>query len=242
MILQGGCWKNFTASYSCGDNLIKTVTGGEGGTVVFDCNKNSASCEFYMLLNDNGNLCLFQGTPDSNSKNSYWCSKSISEDTRANPDWNSQKGKYGVNYIKSGQSLSPGEWIGSTNGTAKLMMDTDGALRIFVSSLSKTPNCYKTINGKTLGNTNSNAVYSLVNNGIVSAVGKVGYINSNSQVQEYPKSMFSHDNNYDVVNGFDSVGNTLENGVFANTTVEECKKKCNSNENCASLYLMQLVI
>ena len=229
----GGCFKDFTASYSCGDNLIKTVTGKEGGTAVFDCNKNSASCVFYMLLNDNGNLCLFQGTPDSNSKNSYWCSNSITGDTRANPDWNSQKGKYGVNYIKSGQSLSPGEWIGSTSGTAKLMMDTDGALRIFVSSLSKTPNCYKTSNGKTLGNTNSNAVYSLVNNGIVSAVGKVGYINSNSQVQEYPNSMFSYDNNYNVVNGFDSVGNTLENGVFANTSVEECKKKCNSNENCA---------
>ena len=228
-----GCGKDFNASYSCGENVIKTVTGNEGGTAVFDCNTTAATCVFYMLLNDNGNLCLFQGTPGSTGANSYWCSNSITGNTSANPDWTSQKGKYGVNYIKSGQSLSLGEWIGSPSGTAKLMMDTDGALRIFVSTISKTPNCYKTKRGKMLGNSNSNALYSLVNNGVISNVGKVGYINSNSQVQEYPNTMFSYGSNYDIVNGFDSLGNTLENGVFANTTVSECQTKCNANENCA---------
>lgn len=228
-----GCWKDFTASYSCGDNETKTVKGMEGGTAVFNCGASTKSCNFYLLLNDNGNLCLFQGTPGSSGANSYWCSNSIAKDIRPNPDWNSQKGKYGVNYVKTGQTLSPGEWIGSPTGTAKLMMDTDGALRIFVSSLSKTPNCYQGRNGKILGNSTSNAVYSLANNGVISSVGKVGYINSNSQIQEYPNSMFSYDNNYDTVNGFDSLGNTLQNGVLANTTVEECKQKCNANENCA---------
>jgi len=228
-----GCYKNFSASYTCGDSSVKTVTGWEGQTAVFNCISNTTACVGYMLLNDNGNLCLFQGTPTSNTTNSYWCSNTITQNTKANPDWVAQKGKYGINYLKTGQTLSPGEWVGSPSGTAKLMMDTDGALRIYVSTVSQTTNCSKTSNGKIVGNTDTNAVYSLVNNGVVSNVGKVGYINSDSQLQEYPASMISYENNYRVTNGFDSLGNTLQNGVYTNTTVEDCQRKCNSNNSCA---------
>jgi hypothetical protein len=228
-----GCYKNFSASYTCGDNSVKTVSGWEGKTSVFDCNSNTTACVFYILLNDNGNLCLFQGTPTSNTKDSYWCSNTITQNTKINPDWVAQKGKYGTNYVKMGQTLSPGEWIGSPSGTAKLMMDTDGALRIYVSTISNKTNCSKNSSGKIIGNVNTNAVYSLANNGVVSNVGKVGYINSDSQLQEYPASMISYENNYTVTNGFDSLGNTLQNGVYTNTTVEDCQNKCNSNDSCA---------
>jgi len=229
----GGCWKDFTASYSCGENVINTVTGGEGGTAVFDCNKNAELCSFYISLNDNGNLCLFKGTPSSAATNSYWCSKSITQDRMSNPDWISEKGKYGVNYVKTGQTLAPGEWVGSPSGTAKLMMDTDGALRIYVSSLSKIPNCKKTSNGKMIGTSNSNAVYSLKNNGVVTNVGKIGHVNSDTQLQEYPTSMISYDNTYNIINGFDSLGNTLSDGTYTNTSIDECQQKCNSNQECA---------
>lgn len=228
----GGCYKDFTASYKCGDNTL-SVTGGEGGTAIFDCSKNANTCFFYILLNDNGNLSLFKGTPGSNGTNSYWSSNSITGNTRANPEWTSQKGKYGVNYIKSEQSLSPGEWVGSPSGTAKLMMDTDGALRVYVSALSQTANCIKTSSGKMIGNSNSNSVYSLVNNGVISNVGKTGYVNSNTQIQEYPNSMLSYGDKYDNVVGFDSIGDTLPDGIFPNSTVESCQEKCNAIENCA---------
>ena len=231
----GGCWKDFTASYSCGDNIIKTVTGGEGGTAVFDCNKSATACSFYLSLNDNGNLCLFKGSPSSPATDSYWCSNSITQDRRSNPDWISEKGKYGVNYVKTDQTLATGEWIGSPSGTAKLMMDTDGALRIYISSVSKIPNCAKTSNGKIVGTSNSNAVYSLVNNGVISNVGKLGYINSDSQLQEYPSTMTSYGTTYGTIYGFDSPGNTLPDGIYTNTTIDECQQKCNANQNCAGV-------
>jgi len=228
-----GCLKDFSAAYTCGNNSVKTVKGREGDTVVFNCESNTTSCVCYMLLNDDGNLCLFQGTPTSNTKNSYWCSNTITQNTKVNPEWVAQKGKYGINYVKMGQTLSPGEWIGSPSGTAKLMMDTDGALRIYVSTISQTTNCSKTSSGKIIGNKNTNAVYSLVNNGVVSNTGRVGYINSDSQLREYPSSMISYDNNYIITNGFDSLDSTLQNGVYKNTTVEDCQNKCNSNDKCA---------
>jgi hypothetical protein len=45
--------------------------------------------------------------------------------------------------------------------------------------------------------------------------------------------MVSYDNTYDIVNGFDSLDNTLENGIYTNTTVKECQQKCNDNQNCS---------
>ena len=227
-----GCGKTFTASYICGSNNIKNIKGDEGQNAIFDCNESVSACIFYILLNDNGNLCLFQGLPGSNTNNYLWCSNTNTSNTKGNPEWVSQKGKYGVNYIKTGQTLAPGEWMGSPNGNARLIMDTDGALRIYASIVSQTPNCTKTNDGKMIGNENTNAVYSLVNNGDPKNVGKIGYVNSNSQISEYPLSMISSGDDYIIVNGFNSIGDTLENGIYTNTTVQDCETKCNSTQNC----------
>ncbi len=235
-----GCGKNFSASYTCGDDVVKTVNGNEGETAVFNCTTESNACVFYLMIKDDGNLCVYQGTPSSNPNNSIWCTNTITSDTKSNPDWVAKKGKYGVSYLKTGQSLSTGEWIGSSSGNSRLIMDTDGALRIYASVLSKEPNCLKTANGKLIGNTTSNAVYSIKNSGFPSELGKIGYVNENTQIQEYPNEMVSMDTSYTVVNGYDSLSNTKANGIYTNTTIQDCQRMCNGDSMCVGFVFDEI--
>tara|TARA_B110000008_G_scaffold261123_1_gene282267 strand:+ start:21 stop:833 length:813 start_codon:yes stop_codon:yes gene_type:complete len=80
------------------------------------------------------------------------------------------------------------------------------------------------------GTTNSNAVYSqkLPEN---ADLRKVGYINENGVISEYPKSMIKRGNTYTMIAGQDSPGNDV--GGKSDTDVEACKKICNNDENCA---------
>lgn len=228
----GGCGKDFKGSYTCGDNTVKTVSGWEGGTSVFDCTNEVNLCTFFMLLGDDGNLSIYQGLPSTNAINSIWSTNTNTPNTRPNPDWVSTNGKYGVNYLKTGQSLASGEFIGSSAGNAKLMMENDGSLRIYISYFSDEPNCLKTDDGKFAGREDSNAVYSISTDGISANLGRVGYVNKNSQIQEYPESMTSLDTKYSVVNGYDSLDYTITNGTYTNTTARECIKLCNDDDTC----------
>jgi hypothetical protein len=38
-----------------------------------------------------------------------------------NPDWVASKGKYGRSYLKLNEALGSGEWIGSDDGSLKLI-------------------------------------------------------------------------------------------------------------------------
>ena len=80
-------------------------------------------------------------------------------------------GKYGRNYIRIGEYLNPTEWIGSTNGSMKLMMKSDGTL---VLSTSETYNSWVTLrNGKIASiNPDFTAVYEVSKVGIPGNLGK----------------------------------------------------------------------
>jgi hypothetical protein len=232
-----GCWDAFDVSYKCGGTPFTRHLGkAEGQTMILDCQEYiQNTCQFYMILQDDGNLCLYKGVDPSTTTNSssIWSTQTNGQQQAANPDWVSTKGKFGRNYLKTGEVLAPNEWIGSTNGSLKLLMQTDGNLVLYTSQL--TPGCNNN-GGNMYGIQQVNAVYKMNEMGIPESLGKVGYIDGDSKLREYPDSMLSYSNEYVLYNGSDSAGNDINSLQIADQN--SCELECNKNNECAA-YVYQ---
>lgn len=229
-----GCAKGWDAAYQCG-NAWKTqhLDYAEGQNVIFDCTNEVANCSFYMILQSDGNLCLYRGTDPSNNKGGIWCTMTNGKQKSPNPEWAATNGKFGRSYLKLGEGLAPGEWIGSDDGSLKLIMQTDGNLVLYTS---ETKMGCKVINDKTYGGGWVNAVYQMNNAGDRSTLGKIGYVDSESNLREYPDSMVGFTNDYQIYQNTDSYGNDITSLVVQDQN--GCQTACNNNGDCAA-YVYQ---
>ncbi len=86
-----------------------------------------------------------------------------------------------------------------------------------------------TIDKNTYGVSGNNAIYKMNRAGNLSYMGKMGYINGNSQLLEYPSHMIRPGNNYSKYVGYDTHSKTLK--TINNTSYTACVDECNkSNE------------
>jgi hypothetical protein len=205
-------------------------TNGNDNTTLYTRVKPTAKCSFVLVLQDDGNMCIYKGTPQQYGGGAIWCSMTNSQQQEPNPDWTATKGKNGVNYLVGGQSLGPNEWIGSNNGTLKLIMQEDGNLVLYTSTV--TSGCQTNANGKIFGKSWVNAVYENNAVGDPSLIGKVGYVDGDANLREYPSSMIGKSKQYDLYNGYDSFGNDL--GGFNTNDMNACMNACNANDECAA--------
>jgi hypothetical protein len=67
-------------------------------------------------------------------------------------------------------------------------------------------------------------------------MGKIGYINSESNLQEYPDSMVGFTNDYQIYQKTDSIGNDISNIITADQ--KSCQTACNNLTDCAA-YVYQ---
>jgi hypothetical protein len=224
------CSKNVNYSYQCGNGPFKSGEISGGTNINFDCSSEVSNCVFFLILQDDGNLCLYRGNDPSDNKGAIWCTMSNGKQKSKNPDWVSSKGKYGRNYLKNNETLATGEWIGSSDGSMRLEMTSNGNLVLYTSELSA--GCLKGNKGKTYGKNNINAVYILNSVGNKNNLGKVAYIDSDSQLREYPDSMISYSNDYQLYQGYDSGGNDITS--LPASTIDDCKNSCNNNSSCGA--------
>ena len=185
-------------------------------------------CVYSLVLQDDGNMCIYK----NGSSNFVWSSQTNGKQMNQNQDWFSNKGKNGKNTLTSGESLFTGEWIGSNDGTLKLIMQSDGNLVLYASSTKE--GCKKQGgNGSEImsGSGWVNAVYEINNPGYPSNFGKVGYVNNNSKLFAYPSSNVGVSNQYLVFKDYDSSENSI-NSLLEGQTVETCKEYCNQNDDC----------
>ena len=117
-----GCYKNFAASYRCGNSPnTKTINipGEAGGqTAFFDCTAENNKCKkFRLTLGDDGNLIL----TDSENKQ-IWTSDTHQTGLSLD-EFSAKRSKYGRNYLLAGETLYLGEFIGSPSGNCYLIMD-----------------------------------------------------------------------------------------------------------------------
>ena len=73
-----------------------------------------------------------------------------------------------------------------------------------------------------------NAVYKMNSVGNPLYMGKMGYVDGNSKLLEYPNNMITHGTNYSKYIGYDSNSRTLK--TMTNTTYTACVDECNKNK------------
>ena len=223
------CLGTFNSSYKCG-NVPKSINvPGQSWLQItnYDCTQEYNACSFKLILQDDGNMAIYK----NDSTTSIWASNTTGNIKESNPEWIATKGKYGVNYLTSGQTLGADEWIGSTNGTSRLIMQSDGNLVLYTSTSRS--GCSKNSSDKMVGEKSVNAMYTLNKKGIPENINKVGYINSYGKLSEYPSTMIGKDITYQTISNYDSPGNDLEGMPIQNSSVETCTTSCNSNNDCA---------
>jgi hypothetical protein len=184
---------------------------------------------YYLILQDDGNMCIYRGSGPNNNQGVIWCSRTNGKMQEANPAYAAAKGKYGQNWIVSGSTLAPGDFIGTESGSMYLLMQSDGNLVLYTSSMKE--NCSADQNNNMGGGQNANALYMLDSAvGNPQTMGKVAYIDSDANLREYPSSMIGKSNTYTKYSNFDSYGNDLIS--MANTSLENCQSSCNENNDC----------
>ena len=230
-----GCAKSFDIEYKCGGTTFtRHLSPAEGQTMILDCKDYmQTTCQFYLILENNGNLSIHKGKDPSNNGGTVWSSITNGKQKTPNPDWVSSKGKFGRNYMKTSESLAPGEWVGSDDGSVKLIMQTDGNLVLYTSET--TPGC-KVINNKTYGGKMINAVYELDSVGNKSTLGNIAFIDPDSKLMQYPDSMLVFSNDYQIYQNTDSFGNDITS--LATSNQNECQTACNNNQDCAAYAYM----
>jgi hypothetical protein len=188
---------------------------------------------FYLLLEDNGSINIYKGKHPPELGSLGTPVHRVFTNTSQlipNPKWIKFPNRVKRNYIPMNKPLTPGQWLCSNNGTVKLIMQTDGNLVLYTSVI--TIGCPE-INGTNYGIENINAVYQINEKLDKSSLGKVAYIDADSNLREYPETMLQKSNKYNMYNNYDSIGNNINNGIIAANNVDDCKNACNANNLCA---------
>jgi hypothetical protein len=121
---------------------------------------------------------------------------------------------------------------GTAAGSSKCFVSNDLAS---AKKYGEAKPCTKLLDGKTYANNGINAIYQMNEVGDASVVGKMGYVDYNSNVTEFPDSMIGLDVTY---NEYPNYGTTLTSiNSLQNATYETAVDKCNGNSSCYGFTL-----
>jgi hypothetical protein len=220
-----------TTKYGKAGNCTKITdgswTGGGWSNAVYSLEPSSF---YFLILQDDGNMVIYRGTGPNDNQGTIWSSKTNGKQQKPDPKYTAAKGKYGKNWIASGSGLSPGDWVGSNDGSIYLIMQSDGNLVLYTSQTGE--NCYKMKDGNTGGGVDANALYEFNETGIPANMGKVAYVDSNSLLYPYQDSSLGLSDDYTSYTNYSSSGNDISGTSFSNATIDSCKKACNDNKDC----------
>lgn len=214
--------------YGVASNCVKlsdgTTAGNAWSNAVYSLNETN---NYYLILRDDGNMCVYLGENPDDRQRMIWSSNTTGKQQKSDPNRRAEKSTHGKNWISSGSSLAVGDFIGSNNGSIFLIMQGDGNLVLYTSTTSI--NCKQTSNGQYGGGIGANALYEMKQVGIPSNMGKLAYIDQNSQLHSYSSNNIENTNEYTQFKGFDSVGNDI---AEKNVTLDTCQQICNDNKEC----------
>ena len=109
-------------------------------------------------------------------------------------------------------------------------MEQDGNLVLY--GAQSYSGCNAGTNDKMFGQQWINAVYQLDKTGNPALMGKVGFIDGNAQLHEYPSSMLGQSSNYSLFENTNIPGNDLQGMPLTDSTLESCQTACNDNTDC----------
>jgi hypothetical protein len=214
-----------------------TVNGGPVGGSCSNAiyNNTSSTSNYFLILQDDGNLCIYRGTSPNDNQGYIWCSMTNGQQQQANPIYAAANGKYGQNWIAQGSTLAAGDFVGSTSGNMALIMQSDGNLVLYTFTLVE--NCQKMADGNTGGGAGANALYDIGKVGIQGDLSQVAYIDQNSELHSYPSTNTQYSNTYTNIPGTNSAYSDIPGAAYGGATVEQCQTSCNNNPECAGFVM-----
>ena len=212
--------RKYGKTSSCTKNGDNWMGSGWSNAVY---NNKSPDSIYYLQL-ASGYLKVVRGSGPNDNQGEIW-SFDVKDKTQSpNPAFVAAKGKYGQNWMPSGSTLAAGDFLGSNSGLATLVMQDDGNLVMYTYTLGS--NCSQMADGNTGAGTAGNALYGFPKASIPQNMGKLAYIDENSQLHDYT-------GDYNKFPDIDSAGNDIPGAYYANATVDQCKTTCNNNSACA---------
>jgi hypothetical protein len=205
-------------------------SGGWYSNAVYSTNPDELG-NYYLILQDDGNMCIYRGSGPNDSQDEIWCSSTNGKQKYANPIFAATKGKYGKNWIPSGSTLAAGDFIGSNDGSIYLIMQTDGNLVLYTAE--RALNCKKTADQRIGGGKGANALYKLDETGYPENLFNVAYVDPNADLYAYPNDNIEFANDFNELQGYDSVGNDIQGASYGNATLDNCKTSCINDSTCA---------
>ena len=211
------------------------IVGGGWSNAIYSA--DGVTSNYFLILQDDGNMCVYRGTGPNDNQGFIWASGTNGKQLSPNTQYTAAKGKYGKNWIASGSTLAAGDFVGSNNGNMALMMQSDGNLALYTFTMEE--NCKKMADGNTGGGISANALYNIGNTGVPSSMTQVAYIDQNSELHQYPSSNTQYSNTYTKMPGTDSRGADIQGAAYGNTNVNACQDTCNKNSDCAGFAFSQ---
>jgi len=213
------------------NNCVKdgdTYTGGSHSYAVYGINDDSM---YYLYVEENGEITVNRGSGPNDNQGNIWSSGTKDKSQEANPLYAAAKGKYGKNWIASGSTLAAGDFVGSNDGKTVLMMQSDGNLVLYTWSLGT--NCQQMADGNMGAGPGGNALYGFSENPYPKAIGKLAYIDENTQIHNYPSDNVKLLNTYTQFQDINSPGYDIPGAAYNGATVDQCKSTCDNNSECA---------
>jgi hypothetical protein len=209
--------------------------GGYCSNAVYSTSAENGGSSFILALQDDGNLCIYKGSTASDIQPpAVWCAYTNGKQQQANPKYAAANGKYGQNWIASGSTLSAGDFVGSTSGNLALIMQSDGNLVLY--TFATVSNCQTMSDGQMGGGVGANAIYQISESGISGNIGKLAYVDANSNLYNYPSNNVIYGNTYSQISiGMDTPGNDIPGAAYGNATLESCQTTCDNLTDCAGI-------
>ena len=212
---------------NCFQNSSNETVGSSWSNAVYSTDSISS---YFLILQDDGNMCIYKGSGPDDNQGAIWCSGTNGQQEKPNPTYSAELGKYGQNWIASNSTLAAGDFVGSTDGSIYLIMQTDGNLVLYTSK--NAPNCKRMSDGNMGGGTNANALYEVSPVGVPSLLGSLGYVDADSILYSYPSSNKGLSDTYNKYENYDSTGNDLSGKTITNSTVDNCQTICTDDKDC----------
>ena len=221
--------KKYGIASNCSRLSDGTIGGGGWANAVYKI--DSPPSDYFMMLKDEGVMCLYKGIFPYDNQGLIWEATLNGPKQKPNPAFAASKGKYGRNFIKTGDTLAAGDFVGSSDGSIYLIMQSDGNLVLYTSSSAE--NCSKTADGSSsMGGQGATALYKMSEVGNPANLGKIGYVDKNSEIYMYPDNKIGLSNNYVKHVDSGSAGNDIPGAASSGGSLNQCKNICNSLSEC----------
>lgn len=208
-------------------------SGGGWSNAVY--NAQTPDSKYYLILQDDGNMCIYRGSGPDDDQGEIWCSSTNGKQQSPNPSYAAEKGKYGKNWIATGDTLAAGDFVGSNDGSMALIMQSDGNLVLYTYVMAS--NCKLMEDGNMGGGPNGFALYETDKQAFPADLFKLAFIDPDSELHDYPSSNSQYSTSYTKIQNTYAT-NDIPNAALA-TDLNTCQSMCDSNPECSGFNFVE---